>query len=297
MTDFAQLERVSRRSLRMYDLTKRERLIAEVIIDYSFGHGRETAVIPELQAFVDLTGLDKGNVSRALELLFARGIVQRSGPLDARVYAFIPSAAFWRERKPLYDMERAIARADELERISETAPAFDRRGQKMLPLPADEPGLDEGMAMAAREDAGGIVETTTAGGVVDLTIAKSTIVETTMTGRVVDSTTERHSARARETLRNVRVHNVTKRRQFADEDKNFVFETLEELARGPDFEQYRGKWIRRVCDFPGVIREAVGDVKLYLSNPRNKPRKSVGALIFKRAQTIAREAGKSFRSW
>ena len=79
VVDFAVLERVSRRSLRMYDLTERERRVSEVIIDFSFARGRESAVIPELQAFVDLTGLDKGDVSRALQLLEARGIVQRSG--------------------------------------------------------------------------------------------------------------------------------------------------------------------------------------------------------------------------
>lgn len=296
--DFQTLEQVSRRSLRMYDLTKRERLICEVIIDFSFAKGHECAVIPELEAFIDLTGLDKGDVSRALQLLLARGIVQRSGPMEARVYAFIPAAAFWSERKPLFDMERAIARAAWLEQMNELAPAFDPRGQKMLPLPADEPGLVEGMAMAAREEALRGSDSQIEIGDSPICERVSQIGESPTTGGVGKSPTASPSTRARETLRkNATVHNVTQRRQFADEEKNFVFENLEHLAAGPDFEQYRGAWVRRVRDFPGVVREAIGDVKIWKANSRNKLRKPVGALIFSRCKAIAKGFEKDFRLW
>ena len=297
VVDFAVLERVSRRSLRMYDLTERERRVSEVIIDFSFARGRESAVIPELQAFVDLTGLDKGDVSRALQLLEARGIVQRSGRSDARVYAFIPSAAFWKEKRPLYDMERAIARAAELARINELAPGADPDGQVKLALPADEPGLDEGMAMAARCDAARADKAA---------VGVSPIGETPI--QVSKAATS--CTRARDVSQNV-VQNVKqnvivgdspipsrsggeKAKRFRDEERNYIFEELEKIAHGPDFEKYRGKWIQRVQDFPGFVREAVGDAKIFLANPRNKLKQSAGALIFARAQRIAREAGKKF---
>jgi hypothetical protein len=300
--DFAQLERVSRRSLRMYKLTERERKICEVIIDYSFARARENAVIPQLQAFVDLTGLDKGDVSKALTLLDARGIVQQSGPRDARVYAFIPSAAFWRERKPLFDMERAIARAVELDRINELAPAVEPSGQAKLPLPADEPGLDEGMAMAARDDAllftnvgeSPIGKSPTTGGVGVLPTSKNTGGSST---RARGVTLEKNNE---SNVNNVAVGESPTgegKTSFSDSEKRHIFEQLESVAGGPEFERYRPAWVNRVRNCPNAVREALGDLKLFRSNPRNKLHKPAGAWIFKRAKTIAAVAGKTFRMW
>jgi hypothetical protein len=299
--DFLQLERVSRRSLRMYDLTERERRVSEVIIDYSFARGREKALIPELQAFVDLTGLDKGDASRALQRLVDRGIVQLSGNRDARTYAFIPSAAFWKERRPLYDMERAIARAVELEEINAMAnatPVVEPSGQSKLPLPADEPGLDEGMRIAARDDAISVGESPTTGGVG----------KTPMTASVGESPISARDARAHTrdvtlndnvvTLRNVadvgKSETVRGKPKFADPERNYVLDQLEQIAGGPDFDSYRGKWICRVRDFPTIVREAIGDVKMFRANPRNKLLKPAGAMIFRRCQQLARAAGKQF---
>ncbi|SRR6266540_3709309 len=302
--DFAQLARISRRALHMYDLTERERRVSEVIIEWSFGRGREAALIPELDAFVDLTGLDRGDVSRAMQRLVDRGIVQLSGNRGARTYAFIPSAAFWNERKPLYDMERALARAHELEKINVMAnetPAVEPSGQSKLPLPADEPGLDEGVAMAARDDALAIGESPMTG----------SVGKTPMTGSVGESPIPPRDARtcARDVLQNVSTKRIAvhvggspkTQKRFANDEKNHVFELLESLAGRQqrdrdDFSRNRFTWLRRFGDQDfSIIRRALGIVRDHEQNPKNKRDKPLGAVLFRECVKLAQAVGKTFR--
>lgn len=289
--EFSQLEQISRRSLRMYDLTDREKRVCEVIIDFSFKRGRENAVIPRLQMFVNLTGLDKGDISRALQRLEDRGIVQISGPREARVYAFIPSARFWMERTPLYDVELAIETERELARINALPAGYEPTGQGTM-LEADEPGLNDGIAAAARDDA--LVDGETP-------IGKSP----TTAGVGVSPTSLGNTQIA--CARNVKRNNVDNvnvavgespktERRFADPEQEHIFETLERFADGPDFRQYLRKWIRRVRENPGIVREGLGDARMFVANPKNKV-KSRGALVFRRCQVIARSIGKTFHLW
>jgi hypothetical protein len=291
--EFAQLEQISRRSLRMYDLTDREKRVCDVIIDFSFKRGRENAEIPRLEMFVKLTGLDKGDVSRALQRLSDRGIVQISGPRDRRVYAFIPSARFWMEKTPLYDVEQAIETERELERINAMPAGFEPTGQGNW-LPADEPGLDEGMASAARDDA--LARSNDDG---DSPIGESPTIP--VVG--VLPTASLYSRPG--DVKNVTVQNVNvavgelpRRERFADPEREYVFEQLELLVAkygrlsAADFERYFVKWKERVGEHPLIIREAIGDTKIWLSNPKNKLAKSVCAMVFRRAQKIAQGAGK-----
>lgn len=298
--DFEMLARISRRSLGMYDLTERERRVADIIIEWSFGRGRPAAVIPELDAFVDLTGLDRGDVSRALTLLMTRRIVQRRGGRDARCYEFLPSASFWNETKPLFDPERAALRAAELDRAN---------AQLRFGDPVEAPDLDDGMAMASRETALDEEDRSGLSQIGESPMAAG-IGESPTTAGIGVSPISAGDAR-------VRARDVTKRvqtqryetwpgpagaergegKQFRDSEQNHLFEQLERVAGGSDFEKYRGKWIRRVQEFPGIMREAVGDVRLFMANPRNKLRKPAGAMIFRRAQQLARAAGKSFHLW
>lgn len=293
--DYSQLESISRRSLWMYDLTERERRVANVIIDFSFKRGRECAAIPHLQMFVNLTGLDKGDISRAMQRLDDRGIVQISGPRDARVYAFIPSARFWMDRKPLYDVELAIETERELARINSLPAGYEPTGQGTL-LPADEPGLAEGTAMAARDDA-------LAGSVGDSPIGKSPT-----TAGVGESPTDgSYVSRANVNVKNNVVHNVnvtvgaspTREESgcFSDPERQFIFESLQTFAADePDFQKYRPKWLARVREHPGIVREALGDARMYVANPQNKV-KSRAALVYRRAQQIGKSIGKTFHLW
>jgi hypothetical protein len=295
--EFAQLEQISRRSLRMYDLTDREKRVSEVIIDFSFKRGRENAVIPRLQLFVNLTGLDKGDISRALQRLEDRGIVQISGPKEARVYAFIPSARFWMERKPLYDVELAIETERELARINAMPAGYEPTTGQGTMLPADEPGLDEGMAAAARDDTlamrddgeSPIGESPTMPGVGDLPtslghtkIAHARNVKRNNVDNVNVAVGE--SPTGKESIR------------FADPERDFVFQSLTQFADSEDFRKYRPKWITRVREHPGIVREALGDARMYAANPKNKIG-SRAALVFRRAQQIAKGLGKTFHLW
>lgn len=318
--EFAQLERVSRQVLWMYDLTDRERRVAQVIIDHSFARGRAAVVISSLQAFVDMTGLHPGDVSETLKLMRAKGIVQRRGPRDARSYEFLPAAKYWQESKPLYSVERAIARSVEIER---------ENGQGKLPV--EEADLEDGMAMASRDEAvrdgqallsaertgddeiseslisravepgsGGsqISKSLISGAVEPVEISKSLISPAQISDSLISkSLTSKSCARTRagDVTKNVTVHNVTKRAQFADSETNHAFEQLEAFCDGPDFRQYRGKWIKRAQEEPRIILEAVGDVKMYLADPRRKVTKSRGALVFRRGQEIARSLGRILR--
>lgn len=295
----------------MFDLTERERRISDVIIEWSFGRGKEDATIHELDAFVDLTGIAREDVSRTLKLLMARRIVQRRGPRASRTYAFLPFAAYWQETRPLFDAERATMRAAELDRINTQMRLVSRDGD-----PVEEADLDDGMAAVSRDEA--LVEAQSESAVEPVRRLPDEVGKSPTTGGVgklpiCGSAHEGHAyAHAGDvlpndkTVRNV-LHNVvvgkspTERAErslrFADEEKNFIFAELEKSAGGPDFDRYRWKWIQRVRDFPGVVREAIGDVKMFRANPHNKLRKPAGALIFHRCKEIAKAAGKEFRLW
>jgi hypothetical protein len=305
--DFEQLARVSRRALHMYNLTPREKRVGEVIIEWSFGRGRDSAVIPDHQAFVDLTGLHKSNVSRTLELLVMRRIVQVRGPQDAREYAFLPAASYWREAKPLFDPQRAIDRAAELDRIN---------GQMKLEPSVEEADLDDAMASVSREEAvesPGVADLATGAGVADLAT----------TGRVADLATAPRDARTRagDVLQYTSVHvsavhvggSPTEKRErdvpsncqkrFKDDEKNYSFEQLETLAGKQerdraDFARNRFTWLRRFRDQDfAVIRRAIGIVREHEQDPKNKRMKPIGAVLFRECVKLAAEQGKKFRLW
>ncbi|HEY3661455.1 MAG TPA: replication protein [Candidatus Udaeobacter sp.] len=299
MTDFAQLARVSRRALYMYNLTERERRVSEVIIEWSFGRGRETAVIPEHQAFVDLTGLHKSNVSRTLELLIMRRIVQVRGPQDAREYSFLPAASYWQETKPLFDPQRAIGRAAELDRINGQMKLESRDGG------IEEADLDDAMASVSREMAvePGVADLATSAGVAGLATGEG----------VADLATVSRDARAhpRDVLQDVSTKRIAvhvgcspqTQRRFADDEKNYVFDQFETAANKQardrdDFTRNRFTWLRRFGDQDfAIIRRALGIVREREQNPANKREKPLGAVLFRECVRIARAAGKTFHLW
>jgi hypothetical protein len=276
--EYERLDRHSRLQLRMYEITPRERRLCEVILDYSFARGRDVAIVPDLAAFCDLTGLDKGDVSRALQLLLARGIVQRRGPRDAREYAFIPSAAFWCEKKPLFDVGRAVERAAQLERMN-----------TQRKLPVEEADYDDGVAMAARDDA--LAQVPVIGESPTVTIGKTPI--SAAIGESPTKSIARDACTRAGDVKNNVVQNVNvKRPQFADGEAEHVWEQLEQFADAPDFRQYRPKWLQRVARDPHLVAEGLGDAKAYAA--ANKVHTSRAALVFRRCQQLAKSLGRSF---
>jgi len=65
-SDYLHLERMARRELRYREIKYRHRAICEIIVDYSFGCGRDDAFIQTQNVFAQLTNISKGNVSTIL---------------------------------------------------------------------------------------------------------------------------------------------------------------------------------------------------------------------------------------
>ncbi len=85
-------------------------------------------------------------------------------------------------------------------------------------------------------------------------------------------------------------------RRFRDSDKNFAFEELLALDQKRELgdETSRRTWIGRIRDNPGAVLEAVGEVKDEIR--RGQRITSPLGRVFVKAQSIARSAGKTFRS-
>ena len=168
-------------------------------------------------------------------------------------------------------------------------------------LPVEEADYDDGLAMASRETALDQAQDSQIGESPILRLANHQSGAEIGESPIGESPTAAPTgARAGDVKHNVSTKRyvtlpksagLTKR--FRDEEQNYIFEQLEGVAKGPDFDRYRGKWINRVRDFPAIVREAVGDVKLFKADPRNHAR-SAGAMVFRRCQQLARSAGKKF---
>jgi hypothetical protein len=314
--EYSQLEAISRRSLRMFELTSYERDIAEVIIDLTFAKGRDSVVICNLEAFVAMTAIDRADVSKTLKMLRAYGIVQRRGPRVAREYKFVPSADYWSSRIPRFKVEIAIAWERQIEQDTQLMAAGVEPGsrQAKLALPAEPPGLDEGMVLAAQQDALAqgsvgdlqIGESPTEG----VEIGESPIGESPIwSGALVPA-----RAGGGDVLQYVNTQYVSQyvpvgdsptkpERRFNDPEKNYVLELVERLASTSerdrvDLRRNKPNWIRRVRDHQRIVKEAAGEVRLREVNPQNKRSKPILGVLFCECVKIADRLGiTTFRLW
>jgi hypothetical protein len=310
--EYSILEAISRRNLRMFRLTSYERDIAEVIINLTFAKQRDSVVIRNLEGFVRLTGIDKADVSTTIKMLRAYGSVQRTGPAWAREYSFVPSARYWSERTPRFDVELAIQWERQIEQDTQlSAAGADPSRQARLELPAEPPGLDEGMALAAREDAlapgavgdSPIGDSPTEGGVGDSPISSGALIVPARMrgGDVLQYVNTQYVSQY------VPVGDSPKAgesgRRFNDPERNYVFDIVEKLASTSerdlaDLRRNRPNWIRRVRDNPRIVKEAAGEVRLREMNPGNKRHRPVLAALFCECNKIAKRLGvTTFRLW
>lgn len=315
--EFVHLELISRWNLRAYKLSSRERAICEFIIDRTFARDREIAVIRPLQAFCDVTGLYPGDVSDTLGLLcvsdkpvvidkgqvWPKNIVMRRGPRDARTYQFLPYAKFWRETKPLYDVERALSRIAELDRLDQ---------QITLGPPVEEPDLQDGLAAASRESAlaDSNSETLISGVAGPNEISETLSPGGPISGLLISAGSappSRAHVRAGDVSANVSTQYVSPsgegKKRFANDEKNYAFDLVETLStRTPrdrtDWERNRPNWLRRLRDHdPRIVIRAAGNVKEQEQTPGNRREKPMGAVLFRECQKIARAVGKTFHLW
>ena len=100
-----------RSELRRHHLNLREVLIAELIIDCSYGWGLRGIRIPVLDDFTDLSGIDRPNVHRTLQSLEDMQIIHRQ-ELDCMImYRIQPDSTLWKVRVRVFSA--TIARAND----------------------------------------------------------------------------------------------------------------------------------------------------------------------------------------
>ena len=97
--------------LRRHHLSLRELLIAELIVDISYGWGLRAVRIPVLEDFTDLCGIDRPNVHRTLQALEEVHIITRS-ELDGMIrYEIQPDPEMWKVRVRVFPA--TVRRAEE----------------------------------------------------------------------------------------------------------------------------------------------------------------------------------------
>ncbi len=85
-----------RRELRRHHLSERERHLAEVILDMSFGWQRDSVIIPQLQCFTDLTGIGRTHVSEGLNDLHLMRIIRVITEKGQPTYAIREDVENWK---------------------------------------------------------------------------------------------------------------------------------------------------------------------------------------------------------
>jgi len=94
--DWRQTGGFLRTELRRHDLSHREMLIAELILEKTYGWQRDEIIFPQLRSFRDLTGIDEPDVSKILEKLCARKIVRIRRVKGQAVYSIRKDSDAWK---------------------------------------------------------------------------------------------------------------------------------------------------------------------------------------------------------
>lgn len=85
-----------RTELRRHDLSHREMLIAELVLEKTYGWQRTEIVFPQLRYFTDLTGIDEPDVSKILDKLYARRILRIRRVKGQPTYGIRPDTDSWK---------------------------------------------------------------------------------------------------------------------------------------------------------------------------------------------------------
>lgn len=130
---------VARMEFWRFDLNKNHLRVVLVICDLSFGMARETVKIDRLRVFCNLTGLDRANVSKALDELIRMRIVgvRRIKDPDVLEYWIEPDSDNWR-CKPLISTEKFMETVQWVEMLNAPSPEPTAEPEPTMPdLPAD----------------------------------------------------------------------------------------------------------------------------------------------------------------
>jgi hypothetical protein len=110
-----------RKEFRRYDLTLRQSIIANVILDLSLCWGRRSVRIPKLEIFTDLTGISPGNVLQNLQMLHAMRIVEVDTLGGVTQYTLNLESDKWQCR-PRVMADRVKAALDIVRALNDVAP-------------------------------------------------------------------------------------------------------------------------------------------------------------------------------
>ena len=87
---------ILRMQLGRHDLTFREQVIANLILDKTYGWGREAVVFPQLRFFTDLTGIGQPDVVKVLKTLHARRVIRIVTVKGQPNYSINPDTEAWK---------------------------------------------------------------------------------------------------------------------------------------------------------------------------------------------------------
>ena len=113
-----------RTELRRHDLTFRERLIAELILDKTYGWQRREIVFPQLRTFKDLTGIGEPDVVKVLRTLHARRVIRIQTVKGHPTYSINPDAESW----------KALPRLDKQTMQSTINVMREHNGLELMPM-------------------------------------------------------------------------------------------------------------------------------------------------------------------
>lgn len=82
--------------LRRHALTERQRLIATVLVELSYGCGVASVVVPSLQQFTDLTGIARPHVHEAITGLLRMRVVRTEAVSGGTRYVIEPNSDAWK---------------------------------------------------------------------------------------------------------------------------------------------------------------------------------------------------------
>ena len=144
--DFAYLERMSRRALRYHELKARQRLICDIIIDYSFALGRLNAYIRTQYHFSLITDISKGNISTIIASLERARVIQTNSSLG--LYAINIDFESWSIPSQFRGDEWVRA----AHRVEDWLTKAARLDEEQLHLLPPLPNLDALLAEESREE-------------------------------------------------------------------------------------------------------------------------------------------------
>jgi hypothetical protein len=107
--------------LRRHFLSARHRVIAETLVELSFGRGLASVQVPKLEMFTDLTGISKPHVHSALRELHELRIVRVQQKQGKTNYMINPDSEAWKVRAKvsLESIVRATRLIDELNGVDQ----------------------------------------------------------------------------------------------------------------------------------------------------------------------------------